>query len=71
MFLIFEWFTSIMAVIRRIRIIARRWVRRVIFPMLTKFFFFVRFFFLALDSDDDDSDESDDEGSGSRFTSGS
>ena len=51
--------------------IAQRWFRRVIFPMLMTFFFFVRFFPLALESDEDDSDESDDDGSGSGFTSGS
>ena len=61
--------TSIMNVIERIRIIARIWVGRVIFPVLTTLFFFLLFFFFGAESDDDESNESDDDGSGSRFTS--
>ena len=71
MFLIFALFTSIMTVIGKIRIIARRWVGRVIFPMLTTLFLLIDFLFSGAESDDDESDKSDDDGSGSRFTSGS
>ena len=71
MFLVFALLTSIITVVRGIRIIARRWVGRVLFPMLTALFFFLLFFFFGAESDDDDSNESDDDGSGSRFTSGS
>ena len=71
MFLIFALFTSIMTFIRRIRIIAQIWVRRVIFPMLTTLFLLRALIFTSLESDDDDSDESDDDGSGYGFTSGS
>ena len=70
MFLIFSSLVSVMTIIRRIRVVDRRWVLQVIFPMLTTFFFFVLLFLFALESDDDVSDESDDEGYGSEFTSG-
>ena len=59
-----------MTVIGIIRVIARRWVWRVIFPMLKTIFFFLLVFFFALKYDDDISDESDDEGSGFGFSSG-
>ena len=54
-----KWMSS-----EEFRIIARRWVWRVIFLMLTTIFFFVRFFPLALESYDDDSDESNNDRSG-------
>ena len=70
MFLIFLSLASVMNVIGRIRVIAPRWVWRVIFRCLRQFFFFVIFFFFALESDDDVSNKSEDEGFGSGFTSG-
>ena len=72
MFFIFASSTSIMTVIGRIRIIARTWVGRVIFPMLaTLFLLFTFIFLLGAESDDDDKyDESDDDGSDSEFTFG-
>ena len=46
MFLIFASLASVMTVIGRIRVVARRWVWRVIFPMLTALFFLLAFLFL-------------------------
>ena len=71
MLLIFASFMSIITVIGRIRIIARRWVGRVIFPMLTALFLLLALLFPCSRSNDDESNESDDDGSGSGFTSGS
>ena len=64
MFLIFVLLTSIITVIGRIRIIARRRVGGVISLMLTTLFLLRALLFFALESNDDESDKSDDDGSG-------
>ena len=70
MFLIFSSCMSIMTIIGRIRIIARRWVGRFILQILTTLFLLCALLFHALESDDNDFDESYEDCSGSRFTSG-
>ena len=46
MALLFELLASVLTVIRRIRMVSRRWVWRVIFPMLTTIFLLIVFLFL-------------------------